>query len=179
MNQARRTGQFCAKRETSKMPRSPRLAHKVAVMQAMLPKTFTRPGWHQWLSLATRNRRHLVKLHDDTVNLTWSIIIAHERITWHCRTSYLGGIGYESEYYGTINTRPTLFSVRAHRVSHNSQVWCLSGQHLQRYIHSKIAKLTMKVRTRVNKPYAFLSKYSSLSVGVNCIGSASVRAHLR
>ena len=95
----------------SKMPRSPRLAHKVPVMHATLLKTFTRTGWYQWLSLATRNRRHLAKLHDDTVNLTWSIIIAHERITWHCRTSYLGGIRYESQYYGTINTRPTLFRV--------------------------------------------------------------------
>ena len=93
------------------MPRSPRLAHKVPVMHATLLKTFTRTGWYQWLSLATRNRRHLAKLHDDTVNLTWSIIIAHERITWHCRTSYLGGIRYESQYYGTINTRPTLFRV--------------------------------------------------------------------
>ena len=37
----------------------------------------------------------------------------------------------------------------------------------------------MKVRTRVNSPYAFLSKYSSLSVRVNCIGSSSVRAHSR
>ena len=111
MSQARRTRQFCAKRETSKMPRSPRLAHKVPVMHAMLPKTFTRTGWHQWLSLATRNRWHLVKLHDDTVNLTWSIIITRKNyltlpdfIAW--------GIRYESQYCGTINTRPTLLSVR-------------------------------------------------------------------
>ena len=33
----------------SKMPRLPRLAHEVPVMQAMLPTTFTRTGWHPWL----------------------------------------------------------------------------------------------------------------------------------
>ena len=162
------------------MPRSPRLAHKVPVMHATLLKTFTRTGWYQWLSLATRNRRHLAKLHDDTVNLTWSIIIAHERITWHCRTSYLGGLGTSPSIMGLSTQDPHCFVLqKAHQVFHNSQVWCLSGQHWQRHIHSKIAKLTMKVRTRVNSPYAFLSKYSSLSVRVNCIGSSSVRAHSR
>ena len=162
------------------MPRSPRLAHKVPVMHATLLKTFTRTGWYQWLSLATRNRRHLAKLHDDTVNLTWSIIIAHERITWHCRTSYLGGIRYESQYYGTINTRPTLFRVTKSTPSFAQFSSLASIRSTLTETHPfKNCKINHEVRTRVNKPYAFLSKYSSLSVRVNCSGSSSVRAHSR
>ena len=72
------------------------------------------------------------------------------------------GPGYESVYYGIINTRP-LYSERAHRALQSFALIQL-GQYWTRYSHSKTSKFSnkcMDCRTLVRKSIHFFANFEA------------------